>query len=177
MLFYVLILILIFELVKRFNNYTECFSSSPTNNRLSNSENDDNNDKFAADNEEILMMTQQGGIRKMEFLYIRTSLNKWIAVSTKKEIDGVLKQVSNYEPIQIKSNNVKALNMLGNNGLLVNDASSLYYYIRFLDDMGYIQEKAAVKQKNAKKAKYDLCIKENIVKGSRQANEFCLQKI
>jgi hypothetical protein len=176
-LYCMLILILLFEISKLFNYETNCsgFASSPTNYRLSNTEEDSLSDKFVDNNEELLLVTQPpNGVRKTEFSYIRAPLNTWIVVYVKTNRDGVVKQISNFPPIQIKSSNYKTLNLLGNNNFLLTDLSStLTYYVKFLDDKALQAEINTVHQKNALRDKYLNCLKTNITLSKKQATDKC----
>lgn len=175
LLYFILILILLFEISKGINkNNCECFSSTPTDNRLSKDENDSANDKFASDGEDILLMTQTPSGKTFEFNYIRTPLNKGFIISVKRVKDDEETQISNYPPMLNTTNNHKILNLLGNNNLLINDnTSTLKYYIRFLSTSLFNKEKAEYQKKSALLSKYNTCLKENIALSKKQAGDKC----
>ncbi len=174
-LYLLLVLILIFEFAKSFNRKAcEAFASSPTDNRLSNSESDSADDKFANDGEEILVLTQTSAKREPIFNYIRAPLNKGIMVYIRRVKDGRETQISNFPPMLITSNVYKTLNMLGQNNMLIDEpASTLNYYIKFLTIAEYNAELNAVHQRSTMQSKYNNCLQENSTMPKKQAAAKC----
>jgi hypothetical protein len=170
----ILLLILCVELIKLCGDTWEGFSSSPTENRLSNYDENNTSDRFAADGEEILIMTQElNGERKMEFSNIRTTLDKWIIIIVKSNRTGVYTQISNFPPIQVKYLNYKTMNMLGQNNFLISDNSKLLYYIKFLNRDLRNNEVEKVNKINTKKENHELCQKVHSGAPRNQAIERC----
>lgn len=134
--------------------FKEAFSSSPTPHRLSNNP-DMSDPKFANSGEEILIMTQEeNGQKNIHFEYISTPLNSWIGIYIKKE--GV--RISNFAPVQSKQTIYKTINLLGYNKLLLNDRSTLKYYIKFLDAISYQNEIKNLSKINAQYNRYSQCL-------------------
>lgn len=135
----------------------EFFTTTPGELVLSNAVTASDGDFNAIENKEVLVMEQTGSVRKIIYEYIRAPLGKYVVVYVNR-IQNDKETRINSAIIKIIELNTKLADMLGRNGLIINDTSTLKYYIKFLDSSGYSKELAEQTDLLQKKYRYNACL-------------------